>query len=70
MKHLGEEVLLGKRLQVREVTDGEREAVKRLAHSRTAPARGVERARVVEAALGGATVDELAVQLGLARHTI
>ena len=36
---------MGERLQVREVTDEERQAVKRLAHSRTAPARAVERAQ-------------------------
>lgn len=61
---------MGKRLQVRAVTDEERQAVTRLAHSRTAPARAVERARVVQAALAGATVEEIAVQLHLARNTV
>jgi transposase len=61
---------MGKRLQLREVTSEERQAVRRLAHSRTAPVRAVERAQVVEAALAGATVEEVAVQLGLARNTI
>jgi hypothetical protein len=58
---------MGKRLdmaQVRDVTEEERQAVKRLAHSRTAPARSVERARVVHAALEGKLVEEIAVQLG------
>lgn len=47
---------MGKRLdvtQVRNVSDQERETITRLAHSRTAPARTVERARVVQAALDG-----------------
>jgi len=35
---------MGRRLHLREVTSEEREAVARLAHSRTAPARAVERA--------------------------
>lgn len=61
---------MGKRLQVREVTSEERQAVKRLAHSRTAPARAVERARVVLAALEGARVEEIAVRLHLARQTV
>ncbi|HEX8996733.1 MAG TPA: helix-turn-helix domain-containing protein [Ktedonobacterales bacterium] len=61
---------MGKRVQVREVTNEERQAVKRLAHSRTAPARAVERARVVQAVLEGVTVEQIAVQLGLARNTV
>ena len=61
---------MGKRVQVREVTTEERQAVKRLAHSRTAPARAVERARVIQAALDGVTVEQIAVQLGLARNTV
>lgn len=61
---------MGRRLQVREATDDERAAVKRLAHSRTAPARAVERARVVQAALEGATVEAIAAELGLARNTV
>jgi transposase len=61
---------MGKRLQLREVTSEERQAVMRLAHSRTAPARAVERAQVVQAALEGATVEEIAVRLSLARNTV
>ncbi len=61
---------MGKRVQVREVTAAERQAVKRLAHSRTAPARAVERARVIQAALRGMTVEQIAVEVGLARNTV
>jgi transposase len=61
---------MGKRLAVREVTDAERAAIKRLAHSRTAPARAVERAQVVQAALEGKPVEEIAGQLQLARNTV
>lgn len=61
---------MGKRLHLREATDEERQAVKRLAHSRTAPARAVERAQVVQAALEGATVEEIAARLHLARNTV
>ncbi len=61
---------MGKRLQVREVTDAERQAVTRLARSRTAPVWTVERAHVVQAALDGASVEEIAVRLRLARNTV
>lgn len=61
---------MGRRLQVREVTDDERQAIQRLAHSRTAAARAVERARVVLAALDGETVEAIAVRQHLARNTV
>jgi len=65
---------MGKRLdlaQVRERTnEAERQQVKRLAHSRTAPARTVERARVVHGALDGERVEEIATRLGLTRNTV
>jgi transposase len=61
---------MGRRLQVRAVTDEERQAVARLARSRTAPARAVERAQVVRAALEGAAVEDIAVRLQLARTTV
>jgi hypothetical protein len=61
---------MGKREPLREVTDDERQSVRRLAHWRTAPARAVKRARDVEAALQGAGVEESAVRLGLARATV
>jgi len=52
------------------VTDEERQAVARLAHARTAPARAVERARVVVAALDGQLVEEIAAEQPLSRHTV
>ena len=61
---------MGRRLELRAVTDEERQAVARLAHSRTAQARAVERARVVSAALDGETVEEIAVRLRLSRNTV
>lgn len=61
---------MGKRLAVREVTAAERAAIKRLAHSRTAAARAVERAQVVQAALERKSVEEIAGQLQLARNTV
>ena len=61
---------MGRRVQARAGTDEERQAVERLAHSRTAPARAVERAQVVVAALEGARVEEIAVRLHLARGTV
>jgi len=61
---------MGKRLELPAVTSAERATIKRLAHSRTAPARAVERARVVEAALQGMPVEEIAGRLGLARNTV
>ena len=64
---------MGKRLdvtQVRDVSEEERQTITRLAHSRTASARTVERARVVHAALDGKQVEAIAVQLGLARGTV
>lgn len=61
---------MGKRLAVREVTDAERQAVKRLAHARRTPARTVERAQVVELALAGQQVEQIATTLRLARNTV
>lgn len=61
---------MGKRLTVREVSEDERLAVQRLAHARRAPARAVERAQVVEQALAGKPVEQIAVDLGLARNTV
>jgi transposase len=64
---------MGKRLQLaqmRAVTDEERQAIKRLAQSRTAPARTVERAQVVQAALAGKPVEQIASELRLVRNTV
>jgi transposase len=57
-------------LQLGVITDEERQAVQRLAHSRTAQARAVERARVVAAALDGETVEDIAVRLRVSRTTV
>jgi transposase len=61
---------MGRRLQLRAVSEDERTAVKRLARSRTAPARSVERAQVVEAALEGRPVEDIAAQVHLARGSV
>lgn len=65
---------MGKRLDLRQVrertNEAERRQIKRLAHSRIAAARAVERARVVQGALDGMTVEEIAAHLGLARNTV
>jgi transposase len=51
---------MGRTLVVREATAEERASIERLAHSRTAPARAVERAGVVLAALKGERVAAIA----------
>jgi transposase len=57
-------------MDLREVTSEERGAVARLAHSRTAPVRTVERAQVVLAALNGQMVEDIAADLRLSRNTV
>ena len=57
-------------LRVRELTGAEVEAVRRLAHSRTEPARLVERARMVRLAAGGRTVPLIARELGVGADTV
>ncbi len=52
-----------RRLQVRELTDKERETIQRLARSRTAPLRQVERARIIEASSEGQRVADIARML-------
>jgi transposase len=61
---------MGRRMQLRAVTSEERQAVTRLAHSRTAPVRTVERARVVLAALDGQLVEDIAADLRVSRNTV
>lgn len=61
---------MGKRLQVRDVAPEERQALERLAHSRTAPAGRVKRAQVVLAALQGTAVEEIASQQHIARNSV
>jgi transposase len=61
---------MGKRLQLRELSEEERRALERVARSRTAPARQVERAKVVLAALEGEGVGAIAQRLDLSPATV
>jgi transposase len=57
-------------LTLRSLTAEETRAIDRLAHSRTAPARAVERARIIWYARAGARVPALARTLGLCEATV
>ncbi len=57
-------------LRVRALTDEEQAAIERLADSRTAAARMVERARIIWHAAHGATVPTIARQLHLHEQTV
>jgi transposase len=57
-------------VRLREMTEQEREATRRLAHSRTAPARTVERARMVWLAGRGRRVPSIAAELGVNQETV
>ena len=57
-------------LRLRELTAEERSAVDQLAHARTAPARRVERARIIRRASRGAGAPEIAATLGLDAATV
>jgi transposase len=59
-----------RRLRLRELTEDEQAAVERLAHSRTAPARQVERARIIWRASQGEMAPAIAAALGLTAHTV
>ncbi len=59
-----------RRLRLRETTAEERTAMERLAHSRTAPARQVERARIIWHASQGQGAPEIAEQLRLDASTV
>jgi transposase len=59
-----------RRLRLRELTEEERATVERLAHSRTAPARQVERARIIWHASRGEDVARIAEQLRLHAYTV
>ena len=56
-------------LRLRELTEEERAVVERLAHSRTAPARRVERARIIWYASQGPSAPAIADQLRLDAYT-
>jgi transposase len=57
-------------IPLRELTDDEAAAVEKLAHSRTAPARRVERARIIFHAACGEARSAIAVRLGLGGETV
>lgn len=57
-------------LQVRAMTDEERKTIERLSHSRTAPARQVERARMVQWASERQRVPQIAARLSVAENTV
>jgi transposase len=59
-----------RRLRLRVLTEAEQTAVGRLAHSRTAPARQVERARIVWQASQGQMAAAVAAELRLTAHTV
>jgi transposase len=61
---------MSRTLSLRELTTDERSAVERLAHSRTSPARLVERARVVLAALDGERVSAIAERFHITAATV
>jgi transposase len=57
-------------LKVREMTHEESQSVERLAHSRTATARAVERGRIIWFASQGQRVAEIARRLGIRESTV
>ncbi len=59
-----------RRLRLRELTEEEQAAVERLAHSRTAPARQVERARIIWRAGQGEMAPAIAAALRLTADTV
>jgi transposase len=61
---------MGRTLALREASADERTALERLAHSRTAAARLVERARVVWAALEGERVEAIAARCHITAATV
>jgi transposase len=58
------------RLRLRDLTEAERMAIEKLAHSRTAPARQVERARIVWQASQGQMAPAIAAELRLTAYTV
>ena len=59
-----------RRLWLRDLSEEERIAVERLAHSRTAPVRQVERARIIWQAGQGRMAPAIAAALGLTAETV
>lgn len=58
------------RLRVRALTEEERQQIKRLSQARTAPARAVERAQIVQAASEGLSVPAVAARVGIAEKVV
>jgi transposase len=58
------------KVSLREMTPEEQRAIEQLAVSRTAPARLVERARIIQAAASGRRLPEIAQALNLSRPTV
>lgn len=59
-----------RRLWLRELSEEEQAAIERLAHSRTAPVRQVERARIICKASQGEMAPAIAAALGLTAYTV
>jgi len=57
-------------VRVRALTDAEREQIKRVSQARTAPARAVERARMIQLASEGLSVPLIAQRLGRAEKVV
>ena len=57
-------------LRMRELTEEEERVIKKLAHSRTASARLVERAKIIELASTGQTIPQVIEQLHLSEHMV
>ena len=57
-------------LRVRALTEAEREQIKRLSQARTAPARAVERARMIQLASEGLSVPLIAQRLARAEKVV
>ncbi len=57
-------------LRARFWSSAEQDAIERLARARTAPARTVERARIVLLSRYGDTVEEIAATLGVCQDTV
>lgn len=58
------------RIQLRVLTPEERHELERLSHSRTAPARSVERARIVLAAADARRIGDIASERNVSRPTV
>ena len=57
-------------IRVRSLSDEERRTIDNLAHSRTAPARQVERAQIIGLAAQGLRVPAIAQRVGLHEQTV